>query len=115
MISRLGKWVFSFFKPQTLRKDVLITGADDVGHEVQPARKDVYRGLVKYRPFSLDYLLVGIEHSRRDPNQIVYRFFDPETNKEFTMTKPLVDLLFYRVPGVGHDALPDHRDSIMFS
>lgn len=90
------KHIASFFKPQTLRTNVLLTGMDDEGIELPEEGDSKYKDLAIFRPYFLDYILVGIEPGRRNPGQIVYRFYDPESRKEFLLTKELVDLLFYK-------------------
>lgn len=85
----------SFFKPQILRTNVLITGMEDEGMQM-PEEESKYKDLMIFRPYFLDYILVGIEPGRRNPGQVVYRFYDPESCKEFLLTKELVDLLFYK-------------------
>lgn len=89
--------ISSFFQPQVIRKNVLIAGMDDEDGIEQPIEgSSKYKDLVIFRPYFLDYILVGIEPGRRDPGQVVYRFFDPESCKEFILTKQLVELLFYK-------------------
>lgn len=101
MILGLGKRIWqnaaSFIKPQVLRKSVMVSGEDDEGVVCQTPVIDPYNGLVKFRPYPLNYLLVGIEPARRQSGKLVYRFFDPASKKEFLLTKELVDLLFHKV------------------
>lgn len=106
-LRHVKNWIVSFFKPVRLRSNVLCAGQNDSGTVVADTVDHRYDGLVHYQPYAGHYLLVGIEPCKKNRANVVYRFFDPATQSEFLLTKPLVKLLFNRVhsenePGFAH-------------
>lgn len=91
------QWALSFAIPQTLRKSVVVAGGEAEGVCVE-VPSTPYRNVTTYRPYKTAYLLVGTERNTRNPESILYRFYDPLTKKEFRLTEELTKLIFYRDP-----------------
>lgn len=89
--------VLSYIRPVKIRESVLVNGEDDVGTVAPEPKKPTNPLLARYVPYESEYILIGMD---RDPESgaIYYRFYDAQLNKEFLLTKGLMDILFYKKP-----------------
>lgn len=107
------RWLFSFIKPQPLRQSVMLSGAEATGVVIKKSGSaKMYAGLATYQPYPLPYILIGTEPGKGNPSKVVYRFFDPESKTEFLLTKPLVDLLLFKIDTSDRHP-PDIRDAVV--
>ena len=87
------RWLMSFYRPQVIRRNVTEDGT------VIPFPLRVRPG-VYYRAYiDARYQLIGQVRSPRKNDEVLYRFLDISTGKEFQLTEGLKDLLFYRDHG----------------
>jgi len=106
LLSFFWNWVLSFFTVRTLRKNVYVLSSTDKGMTVEPEKsREEKDGIVAYRPYCIPYYFVGFDFRKGSNGDVVYRFYDNQTKKEFLLTKELVDLLFYKEPGHKEDAM----------
>lgn len=75
----------------------MVAGAESDGVFVE-VPVSPYRNVTTYRPYKAAYLLVGTERNTKNPEAILYRFYDPITKKEFRISEELSKLLFFRDP-----------------
>lgn len=84
------RWLLSFIRPQVLRKNITNDGT------VVPFPRRASPGVLYRSYLEARYELVGQVRSPRDDKEILYRFRDCDTGKEFNLTEGLKDLLLYR-------------------
>lgn len=89
--------IVSYIRPVPIRKSVLVNGEDDIGTPAPEFKKSASQLLVRYVPYESEYIFIGMD---RDPGNgtVYYRFYDAQLNKEFRLTKGLMDILFYKKP-----------------
>ena len=94
-VKKMFQNIASFFKPVPVRNNVLVNGEDSEGIEIPRRSLDPHSAMAKYTAYPVDYVLIGIDHFE-GKDYVFYRFFDPQTKKEFHLSKPLVDILLYK-------------------
>lgn len=106
LLSFFWNWLLSFVTVRTVRENVYVHSSTDQGTAlVQEQSREEKDGIVAYRPYDIAYYFVGFDFRKGSNGDVVYRFYDGQTKKEFLLTKELVDLLFYKEPGHKEDAM----------
>lgn len=91
-------WLLSFIKPQDLRHKVTVSGEDDPGIEIDDSEDHIrkpHRHCVKYRPYAIDWTLLGLERTKS--GVVVYVLNDPETNLNIRISSAMFKAMFYKV------------------
>lgn len=90
-------YILSFFTKKVVRKNVYVVSSTGEDMVIEPEKsREEKDGVVSYRPYQVPYYFVGFDTRKGSNGDVIYRFYDSQTKKEFLLTKELVDLLLYK-------------------
>lgn len=97
LLSNLKDYLYSWVKPINQETIVETTTGQQYRQPTRPL--DRYAGMAKFYPWPESYfVLVSVTLKDKDDlkSPVLYRFYDPISNKEFVIEEALKNILFFK-------------------